>query len=224
MSLNLVSEFQNKSVDDWRSEISDAISAHGTLKAYERKRVIFVQGAPSRTVYAIRSGLVEVSALNESGHEVTSSIRGVGQPFGWSEGLLREPRARQASVLQDAEIWELGIEEFLKLLIDRPEIMLAALGSAVHRATRTVEMRSKLRGAHASDRVGYVLRRLAGSEGGVATPHLRITHDEISRVCELSRQTVTTILGHMQRNGIVELGLRSITILKPERLERSAAF
>jgi CRP-like cAMP-binding protein len=63
--------------------------------------------------------------------------------------------------------------------------------------------------------VRYVLNRLAASahpdESGAT--RLRITHEEISRVCELSRQTVTTTLGEMQRNGIVQLGLRSITVL-----------
>jgi len=220
MGSELISAFRQKSIWNWRREISKAVSESGRLNFYERKRVIFHQGMPSDTVYAIKSGLVELSGLNSAGHEVTISIRGPGEPFGWSEGLLNEPRARQASVLQDAEIWEMSSTNFLDLLVQRSDIMLAALGSAVHRATRTIEMRSDLRGSSAYERVGYVLRRLATSAGeGAPAPVIRITHEEISRVCELSRQTVTTTLGEMQRNGIVELGLRSIHVVDRAWLE-----
>jgi len=220
MSRELVAEFQSKSIASWRSEISAAIAETGRLRSYERKRVLFQQGMVSDTVYAIKSGLVEISGLNEAGHEVTSSIRGPGEQFGWAEGLLAEPRSRQATVLQEAELWELGIDAFLALLVSRPRIMLAALGSAVHRETRFATMHYDLRGRTAHTRVAYALLRLAAraAEGAPETPHLRITHEEISRLCELSRQTVTTILGEMQRSGILELGLRSIRILDQNQL------
>jgi CRP-like cAMP-binding protein len=107
-------------------------------------------------------------------------------------------------------------------MLDRQEIILAMLGSALHRSTQSSEMRSDLRGTSAFNRVGYVLSQLAtctSELAGAKTPRLRITHEELSRVCELSRQTVTTVLGTMQQNGIVELGLRSIRILDRARLD-----
>ena len=70
-----------------------------------------------------------------------------------------------------------------------------------------------------------MLSELAGSTEELATtaqPQLRITHEEISRVCDLSRQTVTTILGELQASGVVRLGLRSIRLLDRGRLNRAA--
>src|SRR5690606_19671704 len=135
-----------------------------------------------------------------------------GEAFGYSEAILGEERTRQASVLQSAQIWEVGTEVFLELLSTRPDITLAMLGSVLARTTRSSSMRADLRGTSAHDRVGYVLFELARGTRELAeaeTPQLRITHEELSRVCDLSRQTVTTILGSMQANGIVALGLRS---------------
>lgn len=222
MTAPLIAEFRKKTVKEWRADITAAIAAHGTLRSFSRKGVIFHQGMPGTAVYAVRSGVIETSGLNASGREVTLSIRGPGEPFGYSEAVLGEPRTRQASVLQDAEIWELPTEPFLNMLAERPDIMLAMLGSMMYRVTRSSEMRADLRGTTAYSRVGYVLLQLASSTADLAVsekPQLRITHEEISRVCDLSRQTVTTTLGEMRDAGIVELGLRSICILDRARLD-----
>lgn len=217
----LITTFRSKDVHGWRRDITDAIRDHGALHRYERKAVIFHQGSEGDAVYAVKSGLIETTGLNQAGREVTLSIRGPGEPFGYSEPVLGRSRTRQACVLQDAEIWQLGTERFLDLLADRPDITLAMLGSALDRVTLSSEMRADLRGTSAYSRVGYVLTRLADSTEELAdapSPQLRITHEEISRVCDISRQTVTTILGTMQKKGIVELGLRSIRVLDRTQL------
>jgi len=226
MPVPLIAAFRAKNVSDWRTDITVAIRERGVLHCYDRKETIFHQGAPATMVYAVKSGLIETSCLNQEGREVTLSIRGPDEPFGYSEAVLGEPRTRQASVLQDAEIWKLGTDQFLDLLADRPDIILAMLGSVLHRLTRSCEMRADLRGTSAFSRVGYVVSRLATSTeelAGAEAPRLRITHEELSRVCDLSRQTVTTILGTMQKKGIVKLGLRSIHVLDRARLECQVA-
>jgi len=220
----LIATFRSKNVQIWRAEISGAIAARGILRSYSRREVIFHQGMPSEAVYAVKSGVIETSGLNANGREVTLSIRGPGQPFGYSEAILDTPRTRQASVLQDAELWELATANFMDTLASRPDLMLAMLGSVLTRVTKSSEMRADLRGTTAYDRVAYVLSQLAASTTDLATsptPQLRITHEEISRVCDLSRQTVTTILGELQTNGIVELGLRSIRLLDRDRLNHA---
>lgn len=222
MPAPLIATFRSKTVQAWRADISAVIRERGTLRAYPRKAVIFHQGTPGTAVYAVKSGLIETSGLNQGGREVTLSIRGPGEPFGYSEAVLAEPRTRQASVLHDAELWELGTAQFLDLLSDRPDIILSMLGSVLYRLTRSSEMRADLRGTSAYSRVSYVLSRLASSTeelAGAKEPRLRITHEEISRVCDLSRQTVTTILGTMQQKGILQLGLRSIEVRDRERLD-----
>ncbi|MGV3651006.1 MAG: helix-turn-helix domain-containing protein, partial [Devosia sp.] len=109
----------------------------------------------------------------------------------------------------------------LGLVAEGPCITLSMLRTALFRVTPSSAMRADLRGTSAYNKVGYVLSELSRSTRELAespTPQLRITHEEISRVCDLSRQTVTTILGAMQANAIVELGLRSIRVLDRQRL------
>jgi CRP/FNR family transcriptional regulator, cyclic AMP receptor protein len=217
----LITTFRRKSVADWRNDIARAIQERGVLQLYKRKETVFQQGSPATMVYAVKSGMIETSCLNQGGREVTLSIRGPGESFGYSEAVLGGPRTRQAGVLQDAEIWKMASDQFMEMIAGRPDILLAMLGSALHRVTRSSEMRADLRGSSASIRVGYVLSRLAASTDELATagtPELCITHEELSRVCDLSRQTVSKVLETMQRRDIVALGLRSIRVLDRARL------
>jgi len=221
MTSAMIAEFKRKDVRAWRNDISEAVRQCGVARHYERKQVIFHQGMPAHAVYAVESGVIETSGVNAAGREVTLSIRGPREAFGYSEAVLSELRTRQASVLQDARIWEVRTDVFLDLLSTRPDITLAMLGSVLSRTTRSSSMRADLRGTSAHERVGYVLHELARGTRELAeaeTPQLRITHEEISRVCDLSRQTVTTILGTMQANRVVELGLRSVRVLDRRRL------
>jgi len=221
VSLSIIETFQSKSVDEWRRDIALVISEYGELVHYDRKQTIFHQDEPASSVYAIKNGLIETLCLNQAAREVTLSVRGPYETFGYSEVVLGVPRTRRAATLLDAEIWKLESSKFLRLLLNKPEIVLSMLGSALHRSTQSSDMRAELRGTSAFNRVGYVLCKLSVCTSELArakTPVLPISHEELSRVCELSRQTVTKTLGIMQQQGIVELGIRSIRVLDPVKL------
>lgn len=213
-----------KSVTEWRQEIWDSIAERGTLRKYRRHELLFGPDAASTMVYSVKKGLVEIAILSRAGRELTESIRGPGDTFGYAEIILRETRHRQATVLQDAEIWCLERARFLAMLSTRPEIVLAMFGSALHRVSRMHEMRANMRGSSAQFRVGYVLSRLANAEPDRERSNgpvlVRISHEEIGRMCGLSRQTVTTELGILRATNIVRLGSRSIEVIDLDALER----
>jgi CRP-like cAMP-binding protein len=210
-------------IGDWRQQVCAVIRMTGAIHAYPRRSLIFQQGMKSDTVYAIETGLVEISGVNREGREVTTSIRGPGEHFGWAEGLLGETRRRQATAIQEAQIWQTSTSAFLEALAADPKSMMSALASAVYRETRFAGMRYDLSGTSAGIRLSYILRHLAKAvqvETSDPQPCVRVTHEELGRICELSRQTVTTILGDMQRNGIVTLSNRSIQVIDTEWLDR----
>lgn len=210
------------SIGDWRNQVCSVIKTRGRLHTYARRAVIFQQGMRSDSVYAIETGLVEISGVNRDGREVTTSIRGSGEHFGWAEGLLGETRRRQATAIQDTLIWQATTVDFLDSLAGDPKSMMSALASAVYRETRFARMRYDLSGTSAETRLSYMLRHLgkgASSKTGDPEPSIKITHEELGRICELSRQTVTTILGDLQRSGFVRLSNRSIRIIDRDWLD-----
>lgn len=216
--------FELKSVAEWRQEIWTAVATRGTLLQFRRNELLFGPDASSSMVYSVNRGLVELSHLSRTGREMTESIRGPGDTFGYAEIILRETRNRQAVVLQNAEIYCLDRTRFLEMLPQHPEIVLAMFGSALHRVSRLNAMRANMRGSSAQFRVGYIISRLIAAEQGQTLAadslRVRISHEEIGRMCGLSRQTVTTELGALQAASLVRLGSRSIEVRDLEGLER----
>jgi CRP-like cAMP-binding protein len=211
-------------IAEWLSEICAAFAAEGALRRFERNAIIFLQGEPSTAAYAVKSGRVELLSIRESGREVGHSIRNSGEVFGVAELVLRRPRARTTRAMEATELWTVSAERFWALLERRPEITLALLGSSLHRGIQGAEMRMYLTGTSARQRVASALSYLAGRSGSPpacsSTTTVRITHEQLARLCGLTRQTVTSELDRLGAQGLLVLGSRSIELADPDRLRQ----
>jgi CRP/FNR family transcriptional regulator len=194
----------------------------GTPKHYARREFVFVEGEPSTAAYAVKQGIVGTTTIGADGRETFNTLRHSGDVFGFSELILRRARTRNAVVMDAGELLVIERERFVELLSARPDILLAMLGSAYSRWTTLHHMRADLAGGSARRRVASTLRYLAESRAEVAADSdeapLRITHETIGNLCDLSRQTVTTILAEFEALGLVELGFRSLRLLDLRRL------
>lgn len=70
-------------------------------------------------------------------------------------------------------------------------------------------------------RCAAVLLRISGArdQGRMASP-VHCSHEELASMCNLSRQTISDVLKSLEQQGELELGYRSIRLLKPESLRR----
>lgn len=205
-----------KSVAEWRAEICAAFARNGVLRRYPRKSFVFLQGEPATAAYAIQSGRVELTVTTEAGRERVISIRQGGEAFGFAELVLGEDRLRNARVIEDAAIWVISRERFIELLMAGPEMPLALLSSTLHRTTRITALQARLTSTPARQRVASILEYLATPPGQTdpqpAPVTLRVTHEELSRLCGLTRQTVTSLLDEFQDLGLVTLRSRTIVV------------
>jgi CRP-like cAMP-binding protein len=216
-----------KPVWEWRADLCQVFRAEGTLQRYPRRAFVFLQGEIPTAAFSIETGRIEISGTSETGREVSHAIRHPGETFGFAELILREPRIRSARAMEDAEIWMLPRERFLTILAGQPDLVLALLGSTVHSAIRGREIQVNLSGASARRRVASMLELLAVRPGqdpdNPGTVTLRVTHQELSRLCDLTRQTVTAVLDELQSSGMLTLRSRTIAITDWPRLRRVIA-
>src|SRR5262249_40032814 len=150
----------------------------------------------------------EILSISDTGREVGYSVRQPGEVFGITELILqREVRARSIRALEDSEIIVLPRDDFHALIAERPEITLALLASALDRGVEQVAMKRNLTGTSARFRVATSLGYLASrssrlrASGGPVT--VRVTHEQLSRLCGLTRQTVTSELDRLEAEGVL---------------------
>ena len=205
-------------VDEGLALVCAAFASRGFVRQYPRNAFVFLEGDPATAVYAVKSGRVELLSISDSGREVGHSVRQPGEVFGITELILLLPdRARSTRALEDSAIWVLPRDDFYGLIAERPEITLALLASALDRGVEQVELKRNLTGTSARHRVASSLEYLATrssrkrAAGGPIT--VRVTHEQLSRLCGLTRQTVTSELDRLEAEGLLELKSRSIVVL-----------
>jgi CRP/FNR family cyclic AMP-dependent transcriptional regulator len=97
-----------------------SIVTGGTLREYNKKKIIFAQGAPADDAFYIEKGRVKLSVVSKQGKEAIIAIFGPGDFFG--EGCLagRPLRIGTARALVDCSILQLPKASTISALKDNP--------------------------------------------------------------------------------------------------------
>jgi CRP-like cAMP-binding protein len=199
----------------WRAMIADAFATQGFERTITRRESLYVQGETASAAFAIKSGCIELVRSSASGREVTHVVHFVDEAFGFADILLDKPRTFNATALADSTVWVLPRQQFLDLLDREHAVARAMLSMVLYRNMTLAERKPQLSGSSAERRVVAALERFAvvsneTSEG--PRPTVRLTHEQIGRLCCLSRQTVTGVLARLADQGLVTLRSRSVEL------------
>lgn len=214
-----------KPIHEWRADLTAIFAAEGTLRPYRRNSYVFLQGEPATAAYGIKSGRIELFSVSATGREVSISIRQHGEVFGTNELVLGVNRVRGVRILEDAELWELPSERFFDLLCSRPDFVMALLTCSLDRGLHHVEMKSNLTGTTARHRIvsslDFLATRPRSARTGRSAARVRVTHEQLGRLCGLTRQTVTSELARLEQEGLLGLESGAVVLadtLTPRRL------
>jgi CRP-like cAMP-binding protein len=83
--------------------------------------VIFSEGAPSDAAYLVVSGTVEILAGFGSPQPRSIAVLGKGKYFGEMGAIDNHPRSATAVARGDVECMSVNREEFMDLLLSRPQ-------------------------------------------------------------------------------------------------------
>lgn len=171
-----------------------------------RRQLLFVTGEPRGSVYLLRSGRVKIVRRTESGAEVIVDLRGPGDIVGYSGLSSQPPRPLNAQVIEAGEAHTIDEPDFRSFLISRPTVALAVIESMQRRIEGMRDALSDVITEDVPSRIVRLLRRLALAQGqpqgdGDLAVDLRLTHQEVANMIGARRQTVTTAINDMHRNG-----------------------
>ncbi len=190
-------------------------------KRYSRGDQVYSPLKGHGMVYFIRSGLVRIYALSPQGKEITMDLLGPGDAFG--ELGEEERRETVAEVLEDAAICSLDRTDF-KQLVERNRALCVRLAEHHDERQRKIEVRLEdIVFLDVESRILKLLASLAqrfGSRSGDRIDiEIQLTHKDIASLVASTRETTTSIMSKLKKNGIVETDRQHIAILKPDYLE-----
>lgn len=181
-----------------------------------RGTIVFHQHDSGGGLYVILAGSVKITRSGRDGREVTVAVLSEGNFFGEMSLLDGQPRSASATALQASRLLVLDREHFQRYVLAQPRIVAKLLRELSKRLRGADQAIENLALGSVRDRLTHLLghlgRRLPLKEGrGVI--ERSPTHQELAEMVGSSRETVTRTLAALEKEGLIEIERKKITLL-----------
>ncbi|GEM_PF-197269 len=190
----------------------ESISSKVILRQFRKNDTILYEEDTNEYMYIIRKGKVKVVRSTEDGKEIILAMHGAGSFFG--EMSLIDGKTTPASVIatEDSLIAIIAKNDFFSIIFSQNKVagnLLQILCARLRKSWDTIQLLNFNNAAQRTKMLFYML----SDEYGEKTPdgktilNIRLTHQDISDMTGLTRETVTRVIDRFQKNN-------EITVLK----------
>lgn len=203
----------------------DLLSSEGVKKLVLNRRAaaVFSVGTPANHVFFLEAGLVKIERVTDANKEILLSVVAPGEIFG-EQALTGEGAfSVSAKVLESGIAYSVPTEAFQRFCERRPEVWRLLMQ---HLLLRKEDLERKIEHLCHSDvkeRLVYYLEELArlnpahDPTGSV----IHISQNELASLVGATRETTSTTLNALARQGLIALGHRLVMIPSLEMLRDS---
>ena len=194
---------------DLPDTIAEDIARVCVPRTVSAREIVYLRGGAERKVFLILSGGIELYHASPD-NRIAVNVFKEGDFFG-DLGFVNHPMSflseEQAQAVFETELCVLTTEDMVRVLKERPVFALALLGSLRERLHQAESKIKDLAISTASTRVlneliRYAIRR-GEAEGGFYEINEKITHQLLSEMSGLARETVTKTLGVLALHGFI---------------------
>jgi CRP-like cAMP-binding protein len=192
------------------------------IRGYQTRQTLYHEGMPALGIHILCSGRVKLSRADTQGREQIMRIVGPGEICGEEALLERTPYTSTAEALESCQTAFVRREAFLDLLQSRDQILLPLLRHICEVLIETQVRLSRIALSDARTRMAAQLLELAeryGKPGPKGTIlHLPLRRAELAALAGLSPETAMRLLSQFQREGLLAVQGRRLTLTSPEKL------
>jgi CRP/FNR family transcriptional regulator, cyclic AMP receptor protein len=201
--------------------------AIGVMMSHARGAQLFSEGDTARNVFVICYGQVKISSTSRDGKTMILKIAAPGDVMGLSAVLANVAHEVTAEAIEPCQVKTIRKQEFVDFL-GRHGIASMHAAQSMSSEYLTVFQDAK-RLALSGSAAGRLARLLldwgrAAADGRTEIKFtMALTHEEVANMAGTSRETVTRLLNQFRRDQWISIKGTSLTIVKPEQLERLTA-
>ena len=194
----------------------DELLALGRMRPIPKNTEVFHAGSPGEHVYLLEDGRVKIFHHSAGGREVIQWFCFPGEMFGVAEVSRIGPRGVCALACTDSIVAAVDHRAFRAFLRRRPDTAMLVIDVLASRLRVLGDMLVDLSADDVNSRLMKLLTRLGaryGKQHGTQfILDIPLTHQEIADMIGTSRQTVTTALGRLKREGVLRIEKHCIHI------------
>lgn len=198
------------------------LAALAKAQHHQKGDHVFRAGAPGHHVYFLKSGKVKIYQLSPLGREVILWFCFPGEIFGLAEVARGGGRVVNAQVSDHSEVLAVSQEQFKGFLAEHPQAALLSMQVLSSRLRILGEMFVNLVSDDVNTRIAKLILRLSARYGTRVGKeiflNIPLTHQEIADMVGTSRQTVTSTLSTLKKQGVLSIDNHRIHIESEELL------
>ncbi len=182
----------------------------------KKDQLIFNAGATSDCVYVLLSGRTKIYELTPEGKEVILWFCFPGELFGIAEIMRETRRVVHAHACTNVRVLRIKRDLFTNYLKAYPEISFRVIELLACRLRELGDVMTNLVADDVASRVVKLLTRLCvrhGKDNGREYElDICLTHQEMADMIGATRQTVTSVLSNLKRQGFLRIENKTIYI------------
>jgi CRP/FNR family transcriptional regulator, anaerobic regulatory protein len=194
-----------------------------TRRQVKQGKMLFANGDPFNSLYAIRTGFFKTCLSNEDGREQVTGFQMAGEIIGL-DGIVHEKHTCNAVALEDAEVCVMPFNVIEDLSRDFPVLQRHFHRVMSREIVRENGMMLILGNMRAEERLATFLlnlvQRLHARGFSESEMILRMTREEIGSYLGLKLETISRTFSKLSDDGIIEVKQRHVKILNPEALKK----
>ncbi|HWR87017.1 MAG TPA: Crp/Fnr family transcriptional regulator [Acidiferrobacterales bacterium] len=207
----------------------DALLEVATRRAVTRGELIFKAGSAGDYVYFLESGRVKIYHLSPTGKEILLWFCFPGEIFGLAEVCHGGGRQVYAETCEPSQVLSVRQDDFKTFLATHPPGALLVNDVLACRLRNLGNIIQSLVASDVNERVAQLVMRLAATHGqktqnGDITLDIRLTHQEMANMIGTTRQSVTSALNLLRRQGVLEFDANHHILVHSETLLTQAGM
>ena len=194
-----------------------------TRKQVKQGQLLFGNGDPFTSLYAIRTGFFKTCDSNEDGREQVTGFQMAGEIIGL-DGIVTDHHSCNAVALEDAEVCIMPFANVEELSREFPVLQRHVHKIMSREIVRENGMMMMLGNMRAEERLAAFLlnlvQRLHARGFSQSEMILRMTREEIGSYLGLKLETISRTFSKLREDGINEVKQRYVKILALEELRK----
>ena len=190
-------------------------------KTIKRGDYLYQTGKPFRAIYAIRGGSVKTAILADDGRIQVTGFHVAGKILGL-DAIVTSQYNCEATALETTMVCEIPFARFEELGKEIPDLQYNMLKIMSQEILDNRELLLLLGKMSAEERLAtYLLSMSLGVERSASSPvqfNMSMSRSDIGNYLGMAEETVCRILTRFQKEGLITLQRRQVTVNDPDRL------
>jgi CRP-like cAMP-binding protein len=206
--------------EEEKMQMSKMVSDSETSK----KEIIHFSEDSADKIYFLKKGKVKISKYSNEDKEMILSVLGPGEIFGETGVMGADSYGTVAEVMEDAIVCSLSIKQLNSMLAKNPAFNFSVTKLIGLRYLKVQSRLESLVFKTAPERIRGFIKEMADEHGKILANgseievKLKLKHEDIAKLTATTRQSVTTELNNLEKEGVILFDRKRILIKDIKKL------